>query len=109
VSPDPRAPQRDALEAETRDAIRRIHYYGYPPDERLAADVEADVEEIVAPLFALLARVTGERATLRDAAERAVDWFDRFAAEPEDTTVMHQLQEALGQTVEHDRMRCRCE
>lgn len=46
---------------------------------------------------------------LRDAAERAVEWFGRFAAEPEDTTVMHELQAALGQTVEHDPMRCRCE
>ncbi len=30
-----------------RDAVRRLHYYGYPPDERLARDVDLDVEEVV--------------------------------------------------------------
>jgi hypothetical protein len=44
---------------------------------------------------------------LKGAAERAVQWFGMFAAEPEDYTVMHELQEALGQTVEHHG--CRCE
>jgi hypothetical protein len=42
------------------------------------------------------------------AAERAVEWFQRYAAEPEDVTVMHELQEALGQTADHDHSRCRC-
>ena len=36
----------------TRDAIRRLHYYGYPADARLAADVEADVDAVLAGLLA---------------------------------------------------------
>jgi hypothetical protein len=59
-------------------------------------------------LLAELKAMTTERAKLRDAAERAVMWFDQFASEPEDITVMHELQEALGRQVEHDPRRCRC-
>lgn len=45
-------------------------------------------------------------AKLVDAAERAVEWFDRFAAEPEDVTVQHELMMALGKEVEHRYCQC---
>lgn len=48
-----------------------------------------------------------EHDPLRHAAERAVMWFEQFACEPEDYTVMHELQAALGQEVDHQG--CRCE
>lgn len=42
-SPPPDSAALQKLEA----AIRQQHYYGHPPDSRLQADVDSDVEEIV--------------------------------------------------------------
>jgi BMFP domain-containing protein YqiC len=62
----------NAMEDQAKDAIRRIHHYGYPADVRLHADVEGDVDDILSPVFARLDAVTRERDALRTAAASAM-------------------------------------
>ncbi len=54
LQPEYYAPGADALRA-VEAKIRRLHYYGDPPDTRLQADVDAEVADILDDVRALVA------------------------------------------------------
>jgi len=62
-------PDRDAIRAradlkQIEASIRRLHYYGDPPDVRLQQDVDGDVLDIMDRILATLATAEARYAAL---------------------------------------------